>query len=226
MGRFQAMDPERQKLIDKILKLLAVAGSTRFAEEAATARAMAEELRTKFNVDLTEGSKGRTRFEIEEHIPWAKGAQWEYIIAQALARLCGCEAYWQGEFILIRVAGTVADVEAWRYMIGEINNQRIKAWLEYKNSPQGSDNLWAFSFAYAKALAGKISTLLHGTPAIVEASRQAKLWFEAHNEIFHEQLIGGPGTSEAGRDAGASASLIRGRVGERRAQIGYRGQKK
>jgi hypothetical protein len=218
------MDSERQKLIDRILALLALADSTAFAGEAASAREITEKLITKHNVTLTEGAKDRTRFEVELHAPWAKGAQWEFMIAAALANLCGCAPYYHAKFARFKIAGTVADLEVWRYMMSEISNQRIRAWLDYKKS-DGPDNLWAFCFAYAQALRGKIDDLLVAAPAIAEAREKARLWFESRNVIdrdHNDDWIDGRGSSSAGREAGAGAALIRGRVGQRQQQISYR----
>lgn len=215
------MDASRQKLIDRILKLLALAGGTSFAAEADSARAMAEELIAKHNVSLDEGKKDRNQFAIEDYTPWAKGAQWEYDIANSIAGLCGCEAYFYGDFAEFCFAGTVANLESLRFILAEVHRQRIKAWLQYKNSHTGSDNLWAFAFSYAKGLSSKIERLLSGATAINTERKRAKIWFETTHTIRREhEYIRGAGSSAAGRDAGGAASLHRGQVGTPAYRIG------
>jgi hypothetical protein len=213
------LNPERKKLLDRLLALLALAQGTTFAEEAASARAKAEELMRKHNLSPNEGSKDRTKLAIEQHSPWAKGAQWEYMIANTLGELCGCEVYYRGDYALFNMVGTVGDLEALRYMIDAVNQQRIRAWLDYKRT--GSDKLWSFSFSFARALEEKIGELLEGATAIAAQREKAKLWYESTHKIQHsEDWIHGRGASTAGRAAGSNTSLHRGAVGRPTERLG------
>ena len=169
------------------------------------------------NLELGEGSKDRTLLMFENFQPWAKGAQWEYIIADALGELSACEVYWYGEFERFTLVGTVGDLEALRYFLEAVRQQRVRAWLEYKKT--GPDGLWSFSFSFARALEGKVHRLLVGAPEIAAKRQQAKLWYESTRRIIHENLIGGPGASAAGRAAGANVSLHRGEVGRPTARL-------
>jgi hypothetical protein len=218
-----SLNPERKKLLDRLLNLLALAEgskSSKYDGEAASARAKAEELMRKYNLSPNEGSKDRTVFATEEHSPWAKGAQWEYIIADALGELCGCEVYYMGDYLLFDLVGTVADLEALRYMIDAVNQQRIRAWLEYKRT--GPDKLWSFSYSFARALEEKIHKLLEGATAIKAQRERAKRWFESTHKITHgASAIRGHGASEAGRSAGSNTSLHRGMVGRPTERLGY-----
>jgi hypothetical protein len=216
------LNPDRKKLLDQLLKLLALSHSTTFAAEAATARAKAEELMRKHNLSLNEGSKDRTKFAIEQHSPWAKGAQWEYRIADTLGRLCGCEVYYLGDYQLFNLVGTVADLEALRYMIDAVNQQRIRAWLEYKRT--GPDKLWSFSFSFAQALVEKVDSLLEGATEIEAQRERARLWFESSHKINHnDDAIYGRGASAAGRAAGSNTSLHRGVIGRPASPAGHVG---
>jgi len=211
-----SIDPERQKSADRILKLLALAGGTAFAAEAATARAMAEQLMTRHNIDLGEGSKGRTRISGERYVPFAKGAKWEYIIVDALTDLCNCKFFFDDAETLARycLVGTIADLEVLRYMLAEIHRQRIAAWLQYKRT--GPDSFHRFCYAFAQALASKISDIVDaGRDALDAHQKKLKHWYEIevlHGPVQGEHVELGRASSAAGLQAGRAASLNRGAV--------------
>jgi hypothetical protein len=60
------IDPDRAGLIERIMKLLAVAAGTSFAAEATTARALAAELMAKHNIDSVDSPKDRSVMIVED----------------------------------------------------------------------------------------------------------------------------------------------------------------
>jgi Protein of unknown function (DUF2786) len=211
------MDQERRKALDRILKLLALAEGTSFNAEAASARAMAEALIAKHNVDLAEGQKPpRDQLVIHTYTPWGRQWLWELMIAVAMTRLCGCAFYSRGKpdeggydhFLFV---GVFANVEACLYILAEVHAQRHRAWVRYR-AEGGRDSFGQFCFSFARGLEAKIKRLT--APAQLTETQRAALWFEAtHKVSTPSDPIRGRGSSEAGRDAGASASLHRGAVG-------------
>ena len=94
--RHENADPDRQQIIDRILKILALATGTPFEAEAASARRMADELSP--GTPLRCRRKGRLRGINRGQIicPVGKKLLWERIIAAAVSRLCGCSLYIRG----------------------------------------------------------------------------------------------------------------------------------
>jgi hypothetical protein len=219
------MNDDRKKLLDKILKLFALASNaSSYAGEAANAKTAAEMLMAKHNISLGE-KEDRNALKIEHYTPWAKGAQWEFDIVAALTKLCGCAIYFYGDFERYVLVGRVTDLEGLRYLIGAISNQRIAAWLNYKRRRDGSDNLWAFCYAFAQALQSKIDALLVGATEIAAAREKARLWFESTHPInknSDHDWITGRASSAAGGQAGANASLARGAIGQPIYRIAHR----
>jgi hypothetical protein len=94
--RKPAMTGDPKPLIERVLKLFALAAGTNFAPEAETARAMAEALIAKHNITLP-SVKDRTAFATVDYVPHFKGAKWEWMLAECAARACGCKAFFYGE---------------------------------------------------------------------------------------------------------------------------------
>jgi Protein of unknown function (DUF2786) len=88
------MDTDRQKALDRIIKLLALANGTSFEGEADTTRRMAEELIAKHKIDVSQAQLC-DQFVIGEYVPWGKQSLWEKIIAAAVAALCGCAFFYE-----------------------------------------------------------------------------------------------------------------------------------
>jgi hypothetical protein len=210
------MIQDRQKTLDRILKILALAEGTSFAGEAANARRMAEELIAKYNVSLPEdGKTPRDEICFETYVPWGKKWLWERIIGIAVSRLCGCEFYSTGrpdqggEFENFKFVGLKPNVEACLYVLSEVHRQRQRAWVQYK-ADGGADNFGQFCFSFARGLENKIRHLVGSTQ--IQETKQAKLWFEARYQVNEGYDIKGRGSSEAGLAAGSGASLHRGTV--------------
>ena len=214
--------PEQQRLADRILKLLALANSTTFAAEAATARAMAAELMERHNIAVSvDGKPGQDAIEWRYHVPWAKGARWEGIIIAAISDLCSCATFFNHrDYASYALVGSVGDLDMLQYMLGEVNRQRIRSWLDYKMSAQ-PDSFHKFCYGFAVALRERIDGMLD--MALLEPRHEAlALWYETnvlHRKLNKHSLSMGNASSAAGREAGEGASLHRGSLGQAQRQL-------
>ena len=196
------------------MKLLAVASSTTFAAEAATARRLADELMATHNISLGPGKPAGDTIEVRQYVPFAKGMRWEGIIAGALANLAGCTVFFNGEVLnRYTLVGTVFNLEVLEYMLHAVNGQRIGAWQRYKLEG-GTDSFNKFCYGFAVALSGKIE-------AMVDAERLSAdvqvltTWYEQNvlgQPVVPVDLSMGRASSAAGMEAGGNASLHRGTV--------------
>jgi hypothetical protein len=104
---------DRDRHLDRLAKLLALAGSPN-ACEAASARRAAEALMARHGLRAEEAS-GRSPSGYYEHPMGARGwtSRWRFALVTAAARYCGAEAIglMVGERCKVRVAGVRSDVE-------------------------------------------------------------------------------------------------------------------
>jgi Protein of unknown function (DUF2786) len=218
------IDAGQKRLADKILKLLAVASSTRFAEEADTARRMAEDLMRTHNVKLGPGKPSQDTIERREYVPFAKGMRWEGIIVGALSDLCSCAYFFRKETLdSYALVGTIWNLDVLDYMVREVNRQRIAAWLAYKGSGQ-PDSFNKFCYGFAQALQNKIERLVNHEQ-VAQTSRALTLWYEMnvlHSKVKSVSLAMGAASSQAGLAAGKDASLHRGALGTPQRLLGYK----
>jgi hypothetical protein len=206
-------DSDRQRLLDRILKILALAEGTSFEGEAATARAMAAELIAKHNVSLpAEGKTPRDEIIINYYKPWGTKWLWERIIASAIAHLCACAMFYSGDpdeggYDHFTFVGQGMHVEACLYVLGQVHIQRQRAWVRYRGEG-GNDSFGKFCFSFARGLEGKIDQLL--SSAQLDEAERARLWYRERHNVEDGTYITGAGSSDAGHHAGAGASLHRG----------------
>jgi hypothetical protein len=214
------LDPERQRLVDRILKLLALANSTTFAGEADNARRMAEQLIEAHNVTLGPGKPAQDAIERRLYRPFAVGMRWEAIIADALSDLCSCLMLFRDALDEFTLVGSVMNLDALEYMLREVNRQRIAAWLQYKAS-QGPDSFHKFCYGFAMALRDKI-VLIIDQRTLDKAQHAARTWYLANVGPIGKgsSLAMGRASSQAGEAAGKGASLHRGAVGTPQKLIG------
>lgn len=208
------MNHDREKLADRILKMLALAAGTSFEAEAATARRLADELMAKHNIDLPSGKADRNALVTQNYTPHFKGMLWEFNLGTAAAYICGCMIYAVGPKDAIHTlvfVGTVANLEAAIYILNKLHEQRIAEWLHYKGSG-GSDKFHKFCFGYAQAVLDKVHVLIRQMPALRDERQTAKLWYEERHKVG-DGLRMGRASSSAGLEAGGSASLHRGELG-------------
>lgn len=205
-------DAERQKLVERVVKLYSLAAGTQFAGEAATAQRMAEELVAKHNLTLP-SAKDRTAIAVVTWEPTFKGAKWEWMLADAVAQLCGCMAVFRGgeKLLLFRFVGTIADVEVCQHLLSILHQQRMRLWVRAK-AEGTSDSFYSFCYSFAQGVARQVEHRL----GIEERKRRqlASEWLtHAEGPITSYDLgTAGQGRSAAGRAAGEGASLHRGEI--------------
>jgi hypothetical protein len=207
------MNTDRQRLVERVLKLLALAAGTSFEAEADTARVMAEALIAKHNITLP-SAKDRTALAEVRYTPHFKGAKWEWMLTDWAAQACGCKAFFFGKEALTEfsLVGTVADLEACQYLLAILHEQRIRDWMRAKR--EGTpDNFYSFCYSYARGVEQNVRA--HLTADEQKRTEQARLWANQRwGNIGTTNLgIHGQGRSEAGHAAGHAASLHRGALG-------------
>lgn len=129
---------DRKKLIDKVVKLLALADSTNHSEEADTARRMAADLMAKHNIKLTE-AEIRDEIERQKRTQSVKSMQkFDIDLIWAITKFNGVSAVFKdgvkfhekkSSFDFI---GTPQDIEAADYMIDIVKQQRKQSYEVYK----------------------------------------------------------------------------------------------
>ena len=206
------MTPERQRIADRIAKLLALADSTTFAAEADTARRLAGELMSVHEVSPGVKPAGED-IECRSYRPFAKGMRWEGIIADALGKLVCCNVFFGDALDCYTLVGTRFNLDILEYMLHAVNGQRIGAWTAYK-ARGGADSFHKFCYGFAQALDDKIDRL--ADVARLRAIRPVlTLWYETnvvHKSVEPTELSTGAASCAAGINAGGSASLHRGTV--------------
>ena len=160
-----AIDASKQKILDRVIKILALAEGTAFEGEAANARRMAAEFMERHNVRLPiETKEARDKIATWRHPPEMRKWLWERMIAEALAELFGCGFLVSGDaetgegYNYFLFVGFRSDLEALRYVFGEIHRQRIKAWVDFRGN-RGDDSFGKFCFSLRADWATRSSRL-------------------------------------------------------------------
>ena len=215
---------EHQKILDRILKILALAEGSSFEGEAANARRMADELLAKYNLSLpAEEKQRRDALVFEKYTPWGRKFLWERIIAQAITSLCGCSFLYHGDvdekdgYIYFVFVGTVANVESCMYILGQVHLDRQRAWVRYK-AEGGKDTFGKFCFSFARGIETKVGTIT--TYLQAQEAARALSWYEETHKVISGDTIRGRGSSDAGHAAGHNASFHRGSMGAPPRRIG------
>ena len=115
----------------------------------------------------------------------------------------------------LSLVGTIVNLDMLEYMLHEVNQQRIAAWLKFKGSG-GSDSFNKFCYGFAMALDKKVHQLVNGQ-RVNEEQKPLTLWYETniiHKPTNGTNLSSGPASSNAGMEAGKNASLHRGTMGQ------------
>lgn len=131
----QKIQNDRMKLIDKIVKLLALSEGTNHTEEADTARQKAAELMAKHNLTYSELESKTQGFIQTERIQTTKSPEkFDMVLINVIAKFNGVcfltrvTDYAKARFIYI---GTEQDIEACEYMVDMVKAQRKVAYDIY-----------------------------------------------------------------------------------------------
>jgi len=133
-----ALTNERVKLIDKIVKLLALADGTNHDEEAETARRKAAEMMAKHNIELSDMIQKSNVFTETERVQTTREVEpFDVHLVNAIALfngvcfLIGGRLVSRGYKKCFTFVGREADIEATEYMIDIVKQQRKVAYDKY-----------------------------------------------------------------------------------------------
>ena len=211
--------PKRQQLMDKIVKLLALAESSTFTEEAASARQFAAKLMAEHNISMCEATVEQAPFEVvvEETGRASMACKHDDVLNNTLARLSGVYMVrYEGRY---KFAGRTGDIEAFQYVRDIVLQQREAAWKQYyPTKPKAVYSKashraeWKLGFAYG--VAKRVRELMemcdsHQTErGLVPVSplKQAEDWFKADNAVRDSKGRASQ-YNRAGFEAGRNVSL-------------------
>lgn len=185
---------DRQKLIDRITKLLALADSTNHTAEAESARRMAAELMAKHAISSTQVTGVDAEFTVhKEDSGRQTKATYETTLLQAIAAINGVALITGVGYY--KFIGRTADIEAFSYMRDIIYNQRNMAWRAYYPTRWGKHpgaselNKWKMGFAFG--VANKIYDMIRACDdkqtewglVPVQQHVQANNWYKENNKV-------------------------------------------
>ena len=115
-------DEKVEKILEKIKKLLALAGNNPSEEEAKSASLKAQQLMNEYNLTLSEvdGEDKRLEFSDSRFVCGGDN-QWKFSLSQVIAKNFRCESYWLGKKIVV-FYGYKADCEIAKEVFGFLFN--------------------------------------------------------------------------------------------------------
>ena len=94
-------DEKVEKILDKVKKLLALAGNNPSEEEAKAASLKAQQLMAEYNLTLTEAEDDKKLEFANASYACGVDNQWKYELAAVVAKNFRCEHYWLGKRTLV-----------------------------------------------------------------------------------------------------------------------------
>lgn len=110
-------DEKVEKILEKVKKLLALAGNNPSEEEAKAASLKAQQLMAEYNLTLSEADEDKKLEFANSSYACGVDNQWKYGLAAVIAKNFRCEYYWLGKKILV-FYGYKADCEIAREVFG------------------------------------------------------------------------------------------------------------
>ena len=218
------MEADRKKLIDKIVKLLALANSSDFSEEAKTAKNLAAELLAKHDIAVFELEDGApytcergigVKFNADHSWRSTGSKGYDVHLYNSLARLNGV-AMFVGRYEMHDFVGRPADLEAFKYMRELVVAQRDAALASYcRETGKRDRSAWRMGFALgvsdvvSQLMAASVSKQKEWGLVPVRPYEQAKDWYIERHKVGHGGGWGGAHNA-AGYAAGKSVSLNKG----------------
>lgn len=217
---------ERQQLIDKVQALLSKADNTTFEAEAEAFRDKAAELMAKHNITMHDTTAPQFQAkEYDEQVPLH-----DQHLRNAVARFNGVflvrtrlgYGYGQKAYS-VKVIGTLADIEAYEYMLSVVHRQRNSAFIKYvddkvaKGDPPTAKEREEFYLGFAYGVNNKVDSLLKAQNTKisewglvpVDNRKSAEAWYTADNKVRQSR----PTTAKyqyAGVEAGRNVNLNKG----------------
>jgi len=201
----------KKKLIDRVTKLFALADGTNHTEEADAARKMAIKLLADHNISINQLSKDDEYVVITESFTTRRFNHTKFLY-NAIAAFTGVRflLYGKQQF---RYIGTKSNIEAFRYMLCVVLEQRDRAYELQDKGDISTKQRWMLGFAYG--VCDKCRQLKQQTAAeVVERglvpvneSKQAENWYSNQGNKFEKASIETTKYSTAGREAGRNVNL-------------------
>ena len=213
---------ERQKIIDRVTKLMALADNSSFSEEADTARNMAIELMAKHQLTHSDMSIEDTELTVEIEDTENKKKDTSAInLIHAVAAFCGVAMVVSGSStergsIKYKFIGTKNDIEAFRYTLAIIYNQRDYAWKQ--SGKRGSNVMYHWRMGYSFGVSAKLFTLMKATDAKVQewglvpvsAHKKAMDWYKSEHNVTSGRVSSVHSLDQSAYNAGKSVSITKG----------------
>lgn len=218
------MNTAKQKILDKVIKLLTLAEGTSFTEESATARNMAAELMARYDIQEADTQTESEFIEDTKDLTRKKLKKAEVILINSISIFNGV-AFIRQEWGVkgkITFVGKQSDLDCNEYMLDIIRTQRTQMWKNHisridltKSQMKKERELWMKGFSYG--IASKLRELRTAKDTkiqewglvVVDKYNQALSEYEKENECTTSKSR--PSYySKAGYNSGKDASIHRG----------------
>lgn len=212
--------PERQALVDKVTKLLALADSTTHGPEADSARQMAATLMAKHNIASSDMTQKEAFETVDVKTERSSVAKYETILLQMVAEFNGVAILLHGTNY--RFIGTPSDLAAFGYMRDVVYQQRTAAWRAYypvrwgKHPGAKELNKWKLGFAFGvaekvRALTAAMESKVQEWGLVpVDPSKQAMDWYKNENSVREGRAGRASRYNRDGLEAGKNVALNKG----------------
>ncbi len=225
-----AISNERMKLIDKVIKLLALADGTNHTAEAESAKRMAAELMAKNNLELSDLVQKEGTFTVDRRKHSQNSpARFETMLINVIAKFNNVclitQDNWRDKMTLSYI-GRSCDIEATLYMIDIVLRQRMVAWKKYRKEYETAYGIkltkgptyTAWHNGFSVGVRSKLDELAAmSTSKIqewglvpVDGSKQALAWYHQHHGETRPGRATKMKVSEAGKNAGKNVSIHKG----------------
>lgn len=216
---------DREALIDKVQKLLAMAESTTHPEEAKSFRDKAADLMAKHAIENNEFASAPTYMIVDLDFD-AGPTTWQIHMTNAIAKfngmLCVLHTTHKGydKHKLIKLIGTASDHAAFTYMYDSVMRQMGTALGNYlqETGKTNTTNRTQFMVGFSYGLSDKVRDLMdarnnkiqqYGLVPINE-TQKARNWYEETNGNLSKGKVSNAKYEMAGVNAGKNASLNKG----------------
>lgn len=216
---------DRQKMIDKIVGLLALADSTNHDEEADTARKMAGKLMAKYSIDFTDVKEGETVTFTQEDYCNINPQKYEVQLENAIGKFNGVliitVTKWGGSKY-IRLVGSRENIDAHMYMMDLVKSQRNNAWnifranQDFLDQPVTQKEKAKWFMGYSYGVNNKVWDLINASAeakqewglVVIDPVKAAEEWYkESHSLVTRKNRASQ--FSTAGLNSGRNVNLNR-----------------
>jgi Protein of unknown function (DUF2786) len=163
------MNADQKKVLDAVTKILALADSTNYEAEAATARAKAAELIARYDI-TADSVKDLEKFRCETEFRTGAIPSYEFSLLGALGKFCGVlvlSAPRQHGGRNCQFFGKPQDIAAFRYMRDVVGAQLDRAWQDYLTAnPRAARQSVSWKNSFADGVAAKVDALMRAAEEV------------------------------------------------------------